>query len=703
MLLVDVTIVTVALPSMASGLHTSMPDLQWVLDLYALVLASLVLTAGSIADRFGRRAVYLGGLAVFAAASLTCGLSGSAGLLIAARGVQGLGAAAMFATTMALIASSYAGRDRGIAFGVWAAVNGAASAAGPVIGGVLTTHFGWRSIFFVNLPVSLIAVALTLMAVRESRDHRPRRVDLAGMVSFTAAAAALTYALIRGSWGSGLTLGLFAVAVAALVAFVAVERVRRDPMLDLSLLRNPTFTTLLFAVALLPAAAWSILAYQSLWLQTVLGMSPIEAGLLFLPMSLTTFGVSIAIGRVLHSAKPRLLIGSGLLLIAAGALAQAVIRTGSGWEVEVPGLFLVGLGAGLVLAPLSATAMAAVPGPRAGMAAGAVSTFRQLGYAFGVAVLGAVFRGGLERTAGQRLAGQLSGGHAGAVSATGTGMAHLVHQAFANGLDLSFAVAAGFGLIAGIAVLALVRAGRQAPAQDPVKPHPGKQHPGEPHPGEPHPGKQQAPAGLQPTASSRGDLHVRNSLAHTRRPGLGRRPPGVEPGRGPASSRGRRPARAAAGPAAGHRHDRDDPGQRSQPPAHGPGAADRQCQPRAAACQRARHGDRHARPPGRARRDRAARLGRTAPPRRRDEARQGGQRRPGRHRRQLPSVRRGTGPLPAGPVGARRQRGRRADRHAALGRQADVPQPRRHQPRSGQLLDPAGLRPAPPDQVGGRP
>src|SRR5215468_230232 len=358
MLLVDVTIVTVALPSMARGVHTSLPDLQWVLDLYALVLASLVLTAGSLADRIGRRAVYLGGLVVFAAASLACGLSGSAGLLIAARGVQGLGAAAMFATTMALISSSYSGRDRGIAFGIWAAVNGAAAAAGPVAGGLLATHFGWRWIFFVNLPV---------------------------MVSFTAAAAALTWALIRGSWGSGVTLGLLAIAAAALVAFVVAERQRRDPMLDLSLLRNPTFTTLLVAVALLPAAAWAALAYQSLWLQSALGLSPIRAGLLFLPMSLTTFGVSIPIGRVLHRASPRLLIGAGLLLIATGALAQAVIRIGSGWAVEVPGLILVGLGAGLVLGPLSATAMAAVPGPRAGMAAGAVNTFRQLGYAFGVA------------------------------------------------------------------------------------------------------------------------------------------------------------------------------------------------------------------------------------------------------------------------------------------------------------------------------
>jgi EmrB/QacA subfamily drug resistance transporter len=465
MLLVDVTIVIVALPSMARGLHASLGDLQWVLDAYALVLAALVLTAGSIADRVGRRAVYLGGLVVFAAASLACGLSGSAGVLIAARGVQGAGAAAMFATTMALIRSSYSGRDQGVAFGVWAAVNGAASAAGPLAGGLLATHFGWRWIFFVNLPVCIAAVALTLMAVQESRDPRPRRIDLPGMVSFVVAAAALTYALVRGSWGSGGTIALLAVAAVAVAVFAAAERLRRDPMLDLSLLRSPAFSALLGSGALLPAAAWATLAYQSLWLQSVLGLSPIEAGLVFLPMSLTTFGVSIALGRVMHKVSPRLLIGAGFLLIAVGALAQGVIRTGSGWVVELPGLFIVGLGAGLVLGPLSATAMATVPGPRAGMAAGAVNTFRQLGYAFGVAVLGEVFHGALQSTAGRALAGPLSSGQAKTVIARLPGAAPLVHKAFAAGLDLTFAVAAGFALIAGIAVIAFVRPRRTQPPQ----------------------------------------------------------------------------------------------------------------------------------------------------------------------------------------------------------------------------------------------
>lgn len=456
MLLVDVTIVIVALPDMAAGLDASLPDLQWVLSLYALVLAALVLTLGSLADRVGRRAVYLGGLVVFAGASLACGLSGDVGVLIAARGVQGLAAAAMFATTLALISSSYTGRDRGIAFGVWAAVNGAASAAGPLVGGLLTAQFGWRWIFLVNLPVCVVAVVLTGSAVRESRDPRPRRVDLPGMVSFSVAVAAGVHVLITGSWR------LLAVAAAALILFVVVERRRRDPMLELSLLRDASFPALLLTAAALPAAAWAFMAYQTLWLQSVLGLSAIQAGLVLLPASLGTFGVSLAVSRVLHTTPPRRLIGTGMLVVAAGAFAQTAVGAGSGWPVVLPGLFLVGAGAGLVLGPLSAAAMAAVPGPRAGMAAGAVNTFRQLGYAIAVAVLGAVFHGGLADTAGQRLADPLASGQAGAVMAQGSEMTGLVRQAYATALDRTFLVAAGIGLIAAIAAAVFVRPRRTA-------------------------------------------------------------------------------------------------------------------------------------------------------------------------------------------------------------------------------------------------
>jgi EmrB/QacA subfamily drug resistance transporter len=464
MLLVDVTIVNVALPDMARELHTTFSDLQWVIDLYALVLGALVLTVGAVADRLGRRKVYLAGLVLFAASSLTCGLAPNVGVLIAARGVQGVGAAAMFATTMALISNTYSGRERGMAFGIWGAVNGAASALGPIIGGLLTASFGWRWIFLVNLPISVLAVALTLRVVTESKDPDPKRVDLTGMVTFTVAAGALTYALIRGAWGSAETLALIAVTVVAVAAFIVAERRSAAPMLDLGLLRNPTFTAMLLAGALLSAAAWAGMTYQSLWFQSVLGLSAIQAGLVVLPCAASAFLVSGQVGRFLHRTSPRWMVGSGLLVIAAGALAQAIVRQDSSWPPLIPGLVLVGVGAGLAMASLTSTAMAAVPWQRAGMAGGALSAFRQLGYAFGIAVLGEVFRAGLTRSSGASLSGALSGGQAQAVLARAPALSPVVHRAFADGLDLAYVVAGGFGLLATVLVFTLVRRRPQAGA-----------------------------------------------------------------------------------------------------------------------------------------------------------------------------------------------------------------------------------------------
>jgi EmrB/QacA subfamily drug resistance transporter len=463
MLLVDVTIVNVALPDMARQLNTSFSDLQWVIDLYALVLGALVLTVGAVADRLGRRKLYLIGLVLFAAASLTCGLAPNVSLLIAARGVQGVGAAAMFATTMALISNTYSGRDRGMAFGIWGAVNGAASALGPIIGGLLTANFGWRWIFLVNLPVSVVAVALTLRVVTESKDPHPKRIDLAGMVSFTIAAAALTYALIRGDWSSTETITLIAVTVVAVAWFIIAERRTVAPMLDLKLLRNPTFTAMLLAGALLSAAAWAGMTYQSLWFQSVLGLSAIKAGLVVLPCAASAFLVSGQVGRFLHRANPRWMVGSGLLVIGIGAGVQAILRENSSWPVVIPGLVLVGVGAGLAMASLTSTAMAAVPWQQAGMAGGALSAFRQLGYALGIAVLGEVFDSGLTHKAGAGLSAALSGGQAQAVLARTPALAPVVHQAFASGLDLAYIVAAGFGLAGAVAVFLMVRPKAQAP------------------------------------------------------------------------------------------------------------------------------------------------------------------------------------------------------------------------------------------------
>ncbi|MER7847850.1 DHA2 family efflux MFS transporter permease subunit [Kitasatospora sp. NPDC096077] len=471
MLLVDVTIVTVALPDMATGLHTSFTDLQWVLDIYALALAALLLGAGSLADRFGRRRTYLCGLGLFAAASLACGLADTGGQLILFRGLQGIGGAAMFATTMALLNTSYQGRDRGIAFGVWGAVNGAAAAAGPIVGGLLTEHLGWRWIFFINLPISVLAVVVTLRAVRESRDPQARGLDLPGLVSFTVAAGALTFALIRGAadgWGSTSTLGLFALSAVALLVFVLAELKGRNPMFDLGLLRNPGFTGVLAGGMLLSVAAFSYLVYTSLWLQSVRGLGPVAAGLALVPMSALAFVVAAVAGRRLHGASPRLTIGGGLLLIAVGALLQALIGADSSWPVLAPGLAVAGAGVGLATPAMAAAAMAAVPQRRSGMAGGALNTARQLGNALGIAVLGAVFQAGVEDHLrggvlpdAKQAADALTSGQAGAVIGHApqgqvAAVTELVHQAFAVGLRDSFLVSGGLGLLGAVLVFVLV-------------------------------------------------------------------------------------------------------------------------------------------------------------------------------------------------------------------------------------------------------
>ncbi|MFD8982109.1 MFS transporter [Streptomyces sp. NPDC059564] len=464
MLLVDVTIVTVALPDMAADMHTSFAGLQWVMDVYALALAALLLGAGSLADRIGRRRVYLGGLAVFAAASLACGLATGPAALIAFRAVQGVGGAAMFATTMALLSSAYQGRDRGVAFGVWGAVNGAAAATGPIIGGLLTEHFGWRWIFFINLPVCALAVWVTLRAVAESRNPHATGLDLPGMAAFTAGAGALTYALIRvgeNGWTSAATLGLLGLAAAAFAAFVLVELRSSRPMLDLALFRSPNFVAVMAGGLLLSGAAFSYLMYVSLWLQSAEGMGPVRAGLVLVPMSLAAFTVSAVAGRLLHGAPARLSIGGGLLLIGVGALLQAwMLDAGDGWTALVPGLVLTGIGVGMATPPLAATAMAAVAPARAGMAGGALNTARQLGNALGIAVLGVVFHAGLVSGLGgqpREAADVLASGGAGHLLAAAPAAREWVEAAFASGLRETFLASGVMGLVGALVVVLLIR------------------------------------------------------------------------------------------------------------------------------------------------------------------------------------------------------------------------------------------------------
>lgn len=481
MLLVDVTIVNVALPDMARDLHTSFSQLQWVIDAYALVLAALMLGVGSLADGVGRLRVYLVGLVVFALGSLGSGLAPSATVLILARCVQGVGGAAMFATTIALLNTSYQGRDRGTAFGIWGAVNGAAAATGPILGGVLTAAVSWRLIFFVNLPISVLAVALSVRSIAETRERSGWSLDLGGAASFTVASAALTFALIRVAsvgWGSAQTIGLLALALASTLAFLAIEGRTARPLISLALLRRRRFLVVMLAAVLLSVAAFSSLAYASLWLQSALGLGPIPAGLVFVPLSGAAFLISATIGRHLHG-SPRVPIGAGMLLIGLGDLLELSLGASSGWPAILAGLTVVGVGAGLATPTLASAAMASVPHEQGGMAAGAVNTARQLGYAIGIAVLGGIFQSSIAasvRGTGRfadptRLALALSGGDTGALRGAlpANAAQHLLHSAFAQGLVDVFLAAGIAGLLAGALVLALLRGRAEhaaAPAAD---------------------------------------------------------------------------------------------------------------------------------------------------------------------------------------------------------------------------------------------
>ena len=472
MLLVDVTIVNVALPDIARDLGTTFTQLQWVVDIYALALAALVLGAGSLADLYGRRKLYLIGLVLFALASLACGLAPNAGSLIAARGIQGIGGAIMFATTIALINSSYDGRDRGTAFGVWGAVLGASAALGPILGGALT-ELDWRWIFFVNLPVCVLAVVLTLTAVREARQPGSPTPDVLGIALFTLGAGAVVYGLVRAAsdgWGRPASWGPIVGGLVVLVLWVLVERRRPAPMLDVRLFRSRSFTGIMLAALVLNGAAFANLVYVSLWLQSIGGLSPLQAGCVFIPLSLVSFSVSAAAGRWLQTLPPRVVLGGGLMLIGVGGLLMALVGHGSTWRVLIAGLAVLGAGVGAANPTLASAALAAVPRERSGMASGAVNTARQLGFAIFVALLGTVFTTGAAaalRTAGapdpSGTASALSAGQArvligGAEPQARAGLADVLGSAYADGLRELFLACGAAWIIGGLLVLWLVQA-----------------------------------------------------------------------------------------------------------------------------------------------------------------------------------------------------------------------------------------------------
>ncbi len=394
MLLLDVTIVNVALPAIQTSLHANFSDLQWVVDAYALTLASLLLTTGALADLYGRRVLFTIGLVVFTIGSLFCGAAQSPLWIILARSGQGIGGAIMFATSLALLASAFQGRERGTAFGVWGGVTGVAVAIGPVLGGVLTSGLSWRWIFYVNVPIGVFAVGVTLWRISESREATAHRPDYPGFVTFTAALVALVYALIRADehgWGDTGVIACFAIAVLGIGAFLAIERAGAHPMFDLALFRKPTFAGGSIAAFGLSATLFALLLYVVLYLQDDLGYSALQTGLRLLVLSGGIMVTATVAGRASARVPIRWLIGPGLFLVGVGLLLMAGIQRTTSWTHLIPGFIVAGFGTGLVNPPLASTAIGVVEPARAGMASGINSTFRQVGIATGIAAFGTLF------------------------------------------------------------------------------------------------------------------------------------------------------------------------------------------------------------------------------------------------------------------------------------------------------------------------
>jgi EmrB/QacA subfamily drug resistance transporter len=477
MLLVDLTIVNVALPSIANDLDASFSDLQWTIDAYALSLAALLLVAGSLGDRIGHRNVFGGGLVVFTVASLLCGLATDSLFLNLSRAAQGIGGAAMFASSLALIAQEFKGRERGTAFGAFGATAGASLALGPLIGGALTSGISWRWVFFINVPIGALAVLFLLTKVAET-PRRQIRPDWLGAAIYAAALFAIVFGLIRGNpdgWSSAKVVTALAGGTALLVLFVLIERVREQPMLEFALFRRPAFIGATLAAFAFGASLASIFLYITLYLQNVLGYSPFETGLRFLPLTLLILLAAPIAGRLTERVPLRLLLAVGSALIAVGLGLMTQVAADSRWTVLLPGFIIAGLGSGVFNPPRAAAAIATVPEEKVGVGSSVNNTAVQIGLATGIAALGAFFESRVRTVLEGQLAetaSQLGPRREGIMDQAGSGnaeglqalppdlratVADALQVSFLDGLDRILWIAAAVALAGAIISLLLVR------------------------------------------------------------------------------------------------------------------------------------------------------------------------------------------------------------------------------------------------------
>ncbi|HEX3291822.1 MAG TPA: MFS transporter [Gaiella sp.] len=393
MIMLDNTVVNVALPSIQRDLGVGLSELEWIVSGYALTFAALMLIGGKLADAYGRRLVFVLGIVVFTLASLFCGLATSGDMLIAARVLQGAGAAMMNPATLSIIAATFPPRQRGTAIGIWAGVSALALAIGPLIGGLLTEHASWNWIFFVNVPVGILGVVASFLLIDESRDPTHERLDIPGLATSALGLFALTYGLIEANtygWGSPRIIGAFAVAAVALAGFVLLERHQRAPMLDLTLFRNRTYVGANLAVLLVSLAMFGVFFFVSLFMQNILGYSAVEAGASFLPMTILIILVAPIAGRISDRFGSRGLITGGMLLLSAQLLYFSQLDPDATFWTLLPGLVLGGIGMSMTMTPGAAAATRAVPVEKSGVGSAVLNAFRQVGGSTGIALMGAI-------------------------------------------------------------------------------------------------------------------------------------------------------------------------------------------------------------------------------------------------------------------------------------------------------------------------
>ena len=403
MIMLDNTVVNVALPSIQRDLDTDLSELQWIVTGYALTFAALMLVGGKVADAYGRRLIFVIGIAVFTIASLLCGLADSGEMLISARVLQGAGAALMNPATLSIIAATFPPHQRGTAIGIWAGVSALALAIGPLIGGLITEHLDWSWIFFVNVPIGILGVVASYLFIDESRDETHVRLDLPGLATSAVGLFALTYGLIEANtygWSSARIVGSFVLAGVTLAAFVVLERRQRDPMLPLELFRSGTYTGANLVVLLVALAMFGVFFFVSLYMQNILGYSAVQAGAAFLPMTILIILVAPVAGKASDRIGSRGLMTAGMIFIAVQLVMFSRLSADASFWDLFPALLIGGVGMSLTMTPSAAAATRSVSVDKAGVGSAVLNSARQVGGTMGIAVMGAIVaaEAGGERT-----------------------------------------------------------------------------------------------------------------------------------------------------------------------------------------------------------------------------------------------------------------------------------------------------------------